>query len=1008
VGPVDADGPDWSRLRHAFGAADDLPATLAALAATDPVVRADARAWLRATCCHQRTRYPASAAIVPTLVAHAADPGAPDRACALDLLADLAVGDADAALLGAPDPQAGSAEVRAIAAALTVPAALHHDPDPAVRARAARVQAALGRPAPPADDPDPAVRAARVLAGDRDPRHLRDPDAEVGAAAAWVHRDVARAAAIAGALPPPGGLPWFAGDAVRLAVATLAAAGPDPAARDALAHVAAHGAPDRAAAAALPALAAALDRLPPVGGFRPGGAPPAVARLARLFAVERPWLAAPEVWAALPRIGLPETPTALARWCGVAPAPSPLDGRLGRGRVRDLVPDLGRSGAGGPEIRRSTGTASATLRPGGRQRAPEGRSRAQRALGELGAAAPPALLALAEEEELPWEALAGAVRYAVAADPAGVWAAVLALAPDRTSPVTRWDARGAVSLPAGPVALLALGTAAAAALGREPPPALDPLAAVAIGDEAFHPAFLAWLDALPEARREAAALDLLRRRAADLRGQALVGALQAVDDDAVRAALPALDPAFAIEALPPARVAALAPALVARAAGFLAERARWMRERVVDERQRIDAAVRAKGAVAGRAWRAATGAPALPRARPRTGAPARAGEDLSRAAVELVLEEPLFGWLLGRIRRIDTDETPTMGLRPEADGGVALLVNPGWFAALPARQRPGALRHEVLHLLFGHPFRPDVAHADLGALGTAADLVVNRFAGRWPLPGDARRDPWGAPPLLPDAPLDDLYAALLARRFTDRAGPDEVWHSDHRHWRRSGDPSRGGDPLAASRAFDALVDEGVAALGGEALQGLAPGLRALVLGAVERHRSALDWRRVLRAFAASARRTSLHHTLTRRSRRYGTFPGIRLRRHQRLAVAVDTSGSIDGETLRRFFAEIDALHRAGGEVVVVECDAAVQRAWRYTGRPPEEVHGRGGTAFEPVMRWLHDPEVGRFDGLVYLTDGEGPAPATRPPCPVLWVLAPGGSAGEHLRFGRAVAIPCGA
>jgi predicted metal-dependent peptidase len=120
---------------------------------------------------------------------------------------------------------------------------------------------------------------------------------------------------------------------------------------------------------------------------------------------------------------------------------------------------------------------------------------------------------------------------------------------------------------------------------------------------------------------------------------------------------------------------------------------------------------------------------------------------------------------------------------------------------------------------------------------------------------------------------------------------------------------------------------------------------------------------------------------------------------------VDTSGSVSADTLAVFFHEIGALHRSGSEVVVVECDARVQRAWRFTGATPEEVHGRGGTAFEPVMRWLRGADAERFDALVYLTDGVGPAPETRPPCPMLWVLTPEAEPGPHLRFGGVVKIP---
>ena len=51
------------------------------------------------------------------------------------------------------------------------------------------------------------------------------------------------------------------------------------------------------------------------------------------------------------------------------------------------------------------------------------------------------------------------------------------------------------------------------------------------------------------------------------------------------------------------------------------------------------------------------------------------------------------------------------------------------------------------------------------------------------------------------------------------------------------------------------------------------------------------------------------------------------------------------------------------------------------------VAGGGGTEFEPVFRWMLTQP--KFDGCLYLTDGCGPAPNTRPRCKLLWLVADG-------------------
>ena len=119
-------------------------------------------------------------------------------------------------------------------------------------------------------------------------------------------------------------------------------------------------------------------------------------------------------------------------------------------------------------------------------------------------------------------------------------------------------------------------------------------------------------------------------------------------------------------------------------------------------------------------------------------------------------------------------------------------------------------------------------------------------------------------------------------------------------------------------------------------------------------------------------------------------------------MAVDTSGSINDAELHRFFTEIDAIHRTGAYVHIVECDATVQRDYPYNGRTPTTVAGRGGTDFDPVFKFINR-SVHRFDGCIYLTDGYASRPEVRPRCPLLWVLTSEG-VDNHIDFGRHVRI----
>lgn len=417
-------------------------------------------------------------------------------------------------------------------------------------------------------------------------------------------------------------------------------------------------------------------------------------------------------------------------------------------------------------------------------------------------------------------------------------------------------------------------------------------------------------------------------------------------------------------------------------------------------------------------------------------------DEISKAAFDLLLKEPFFAHILAGMPRVVTHQVESIGLQWNGQQ-VVLRVNPEWFSKrLAATQRKVALKHEVLHIVFRHPFRPADRRADLYSI--AADLVVNQLLTPLkPLPGWPSLEMFPELRLKPDQPLDAYYAELAALlRQMQREGFDTESGSGgegeagagvaagetksrakgHRknggaggsaNWAKATGKPQSAEALAAlladrdKRGDDAGWHDGQDGIGAAAglyavgsvlirakermpphQWGSLPAalLSELALVLAERQPK-LDWKRMVRIFCASSGRTKIKNTVKRISKRYGTRPGVKIQRLQRLLVAVDTSGSIDQEMVESFFAEIHGAWRAGASVIVVECDAEVQRSYEYRGKPPTVVHGGGGTEFEPVFRWMRKQRS--FDGCLYLTDGCGPAPETRPPCKLLWVVAAG-------------------
>ena len=118
----------------------------------------------------------------------------------------------------------------------------------------------------------------------------------------------------------------------------------------------------------------------------------------------------------------------------------------------------------------------------------------------------------------------------------------------------------------------------------------------------------------------------------------------------------------------------------------------------------------------------------------------------------------------------------------------------------------------------------------------------------------------------------------------------------------------------------------------------------------------------------------------------------RAARTGRIALAVDTSGSIDDAILKRFAAEVAAvLEQTDPQLRLIVCDADIHRVHDFSGRDAAKLlrdfqfNGGGGTDFRPAIieatKW-------KPDLLIYLTDLEGEA-GTKPSYPVLWAVPEG-------------------
>ena len=153
---------------------------------------------------------------------------------------------------------------------------------------------------------------------------------------------------------------------------------------------------------------------------------------------------------------------------------------------------------------------------------------------------------------------------------------------------------------------------------------------------------------------------------------------------------------------------------------------------------------------------------------------------------------------------------------------------------------------------------------------------------------------------------------------------------------------------------------------------------------LKRERAIVPWAKVLRMFVATAAESVLDYTIKRRSKRFGTRPGTRKGDVLEIAVAIDTSGSIDDQQLKMFWNEIRWIWKNGAKIHIYECDTDISERspFVFKGQWDGKVHGRGGTDLEPVLKEVE----GKYDALIYFTDFYAPKIEHRYKIPILWVL----------------------
>ena len=390
---------------------------------------------------------------------------------------------------------------------------------------------------------------------------------------------------------------------------------------------------------------------------------------------------------------------------------------------------------------------------------------------------------------------------------------------------------------------------------------------------------------------------------------------------------------------------------------------------------------------------------------------------LSEHVFRLLRDEPFFAAFSRRIHKRATDAIPTAGVMiNKQTQQYELMYNPQFFAELSDVHAQGVLKHEFYHIILEHVTGRRPADGLKRIDNIAMDLAINsHLQGELPCekdPGPIM--PSGEPMVgcfagegifkdLPPLKTYEWYLNALKDMVDKEREKSESGEGEGGEGEGSGDPFGGMDSLDNHDSFGDASDQTGQDAMDIAKERLKQNLKDAAREANARSngwgsvpadmrkqimiacKSSINWRAVLRYFVKTSERADRRSTPRRINRRFPKIhPGKRVRRHAKIAISVDQSGSVDDGMLALFFAELNKLSELATFTIIpfdTRVDESLVYIWKKGEKRVWERVMCGGTDFDPPTKYVNERD---FDGHIVLTDMMAPKPVSSR-CQRMWM-----------------------
>ncbi|MDI3472348.1 MAG: hypothetical protein PWQ20_801 [Thermotogaceae bacterium] len=359
---------------------------------------------------------------------------------------------------------------------------------------------------------------------------------------------------------------------------------------------------------------------------------------------------------------------------------------------------------------------------------------------------------------------------------------------------------------------------------------------------------------------------------------------------------------------------------------------------------------------------------------------------LEKVFISLGRESPFYSYLLLYVTPVPDYKIGTLGLRVSERGFFDLLFNPSKLPTMDFKKIRALVLHQLMHIINLHVLIKAKDAEDQIIWDLAMDAAINQFIPeleRYSLPlemilsGLASPDSefWfvGPPTGLYNQTTEFYYEYI--KDYVKKNGwkkSDEFIKmkeelDSHMHFGDFGMTSEMLENLTRKILKDALKKS----------QGKIPDRIFDVVTEIVLQTS-INWRTAIRRFTGSSILGERYRTTLKPNRRYEDEPGWRREYLAKVALIVDTSGSVIQEEFNDFFSEIDKIARTiNSSIWLLEVDEAIQSIFEYKPGMWKNLplFGRGLTDLQPGIDYA-EKEL-RVEGTIVFTDGYVELPYAR-------------------------------